>query len=268
LAEIRRLIDRQLRHPDALSDADRQALARERPPDGLRALGDADVPAELAWPYVERDGTRGRIILANSGLGIDSWRTDDLRRFASAVRGLRLGPEVLVGGTAFVFTDMLDAMERDGPRATAAAALGAVVVVLLLLGPSRAAAATLFCGAFGTLSLLALASVIGLKVNFLDFVALPITIGIGIDYAVNIIGRARALPDTPQGRAESARTASAVALCSYTTVVGYGSLWFSANKGIRSFGLAAMLGEATCLGTALLIAPALARTLVAATRRR
>jgi uncharacterized protein len=259
LAELRRLIDRQLRHPDALSDAERKTLQESRPPDGLRALGDADVPLELAWPYVERDGTRGRIILANSGLGIDSWDTRDLRRFAAAVRGLGLGPDVLVGGSAFVFTDMLNAMERDGPRATAIAALAAIVVVAALLGPSLAASATLFCGAFGTLALIALAGLFGLKVNFLDFVALPITIGIGIDYSVNIISRARTEPDTPQGRGESARTASAVALASYTTVVGYGSLWFSSNKGIRSFGFAAMLGEVTCLSAALLIAPALAR---------
>ena len=259
LGELRRLVDRQLRHPDALSDADRNALQESRPPDSLRALGDADVPLELAWPYVERDGTRGRIVLANTGLGIDSWNTRDLRRFAAAVRGLGLGPDVLVGGSAFVFTDMLDAMERDGPRATAIAALGAIVVVVALLGPNLAAFATLFCGAFGTLALIALAGLFRLKVNFLDFVALPITIGIGIDYSVNIISRARTEPDTPQGRVESARTASAVALCSYTTVVGYGSLWFSSNKGIRSFGFAAMLGELTCLSAALLIAPMLAR---------
>ncbi len=259
LDELRRLVDRQLRHPDPLSDADRKALEESRPPEGLRALVDADVPLELAWPYVERDGTRGRIVLANTGLGIDSWNTRDLRRFAAAVRGLGLGPDVLVGGSAFVFTDMFEAMERDGPRATAIAALGAIVVVVALLGPSLAAFATLFCGAFGTLALIALAGLFRLKVNFLDFVALPITIGIGIDYSVNIISRARTEPDTPQGRVESARTASAVALCSYTTVVGYGSLWFSSNKGIRSFGFAAMLGELTCLSAALLIAPMLAK---------
>ena len=266
LAEIRGLIDCQLRHPDALDDADREALARARPPDGLRVLGDADVPEELAWPYIERDGTRGRIILANNGLGIDSWNTHDLRKFASAVQGLGLGPDVLVGGSAFVFTDMLNAMERDGPRATLVAALGAIVVVVLLLGPGGAAAATLFCGALGVLALLALASILGLKVNFLDFIALPITIGIGIDYSVNIISRARVEPNTPQGRAETSRTASAVALCSYTTIVGYGSLWLSNNKGVRSFGLAAMLGELTCLSAALLVAPVLARRFAAVSR--
>jgi predicted RND superfamily exporter protein len=92
-------------------------------------------------------------------------------------------------------------------------------------------------------------------------VALPITIGIGIDYSVNIISRARSEPDSSRGLLESARTASAVALCSYTTVVGYGSLWFSSNKGIRTFGFSAMLGEITCLTAALLVAPALTRIL-------
>jgi uncharacterized protein len=267
LDELRRLVDRQLRHPDALTDTDRKALVEARPPDGLRALADADVPLELAWPYVERDGTRGRIVLANTGLGIDSWNTHDLRRFVAAVNHLGLGSDVLVGGSAFVFTDMLDAMERDGPRATVFAAMGAVLVVIALLGSSLAAFATLFCGAFGTLALLALAGLFDLKVNFLDFVALPITIGIGIDYSVNIISRAQTEPDTLQGRVESARTASAVALCSYTTVVGYGSLWFSSNKGIRSFGFSAMLGEITCLSAALLIAPALARLIGAASSK-
>jgi uncharacterized protein len=268
LAEIRQLIDRQLRHPDALDEGDRRALARERPPEGLRVLGDADVPAELAWPYVEKDGVRGRIILANNGVGIDSWSTKDLRRFASAVRGLALGPDVLVGGTAFVFTDMFDAIERDGPRAAIVAALGAIVVVLLLVGPGLAAAFTLFCGALGTLALLALASLLGLRVNFLNFVALPITIGIGIDYAVNILSRDHTKSDGTQGNLAGARTASAVALCSFTTVVGYGSLLVSANKGIRSFGLAAMLGEVTCLAAALLVAPALAQMLHGSRRSR
>ena len=257
LSEIRHLVDRQLRHPDALTADERRQLEEARPPEGLRVLGDADVPAELAWPYVERDGSRGRIVLANNGLGINSWNTNDLRRFAGAVRGLGLPGDVLIGGTAFVFSDMLAAMERDGPRATAVAAVGAVVVVLLLLGPTAAALYTLFCCALGTLGLLLIASLLRLKVNFLDFVALPITIGIGVDYAVNIISRARADAAAAGARLEGVHTASAVALCSYTTVVGYGSLWFSANRGIRSFGVAAMLGEITCLAAALLIAPAL-----------
>jgi len=98
--------------------------------------------------------------------------------------------------------------------------------------------------------------VLGIKINFLDFVALPITIGIGIDYSVNIAARHRA-----EGRGSAGRilvaAGPAVALCSYTTVVGYASLLFSANQGIRSFGFAALIGEVTCIGAAIALAPAL-----------
>ena len=52
-------------------------------------------------------------------------------------------------------------------------------------------------------------------------------------------------------------TGPAVALCSFTTVVGYASLLFSENQGIRSFGLSALIGELTCVFAALILAPAL-----------
>jgi predicted RND superfamily exporter protein len=84
------------------------------------------------------------------------------------------------------------------------------------------------------------AALLGFKINFLDFVALPITIGIGIEYAVNIVTRARQEGETGGGTAVAA-TGGAVVLCSYTTIVGYGSLLLSQNLGIRSFGVAAML---------------------------
>jgi len=144
----------------------------------------------------------------------------------------------------------------DGPRATLAALLGAILVVLIVVGRNRPGFVTIVCGLGGTMLMLGSAALLGLKINFLDFVALPITIGIGIEYAVNIATRER--QEGPgRGRAALATTGGAVAVCSYTTIVGYGSLLLSQNLGIRSFGLAAMLGELTCLAVALFLAPAL-----------
>jgi len=105
--------------------------------------------------------------------------------------------------------------------------------------------------------MVAISAMAGVKINFLDFVALPITIGIGIDYSVNIAARARR--DGGE-RAALAATAGAVILCSYTTTVGYGSLLLSQNRGIRTFGLSAMVGEITCLVAAIAVTPALLAT--------
>jgi hypothetical protein len=241
---------------DELTPKDRADAVALRPPHGLTAIQDGEVPEDLSWPYTERNGERGKIVLAMPGWGYDNWDAADIVRFAHDLRGLQLGPHVLLGGSSFVFADMLALMNHDGPIATVAAMVGAILLVLLFVGRRRHGLVTIACSVAGTLAMLALASSVGLRVNFLDFVALPITIGIGIDYAVNLAARDRHEPGLG-ARSLLARTGSAVLLCSYTTIVGYGSLLLSRNQGIRSFGAASILGEATCLGAALLFAPAL-----------
>jgi hypothetical protein len=240
----------------ALAPPERAVAEAIAPPAGLRAIAAADVPAELAWPFTEADGTRGRLLLARTGAGFDLWRAEDLQRFVSRFRALDLGPDVVAGGNAFVQADIVASVGQDGPRATLIAAAGAVLMVLAVLGASRAAAVTIAVGAAGVLAMLTAAGLLGIRINFLDFVALPITIGIGVDYAVNIAARHRAEGAGSAGRVLAA-TGPAVALCSFTTVVGYASLLLSDNHGIRSFGLSALIGELTCVAAALVLAPAL-----------
>ncbi len=254
LAEIRALLsDNNL---NALSDADREEALALKPPADLRKLTDTDVPDEIAWPFIEADGSRGKLVIATAGGSYEVWDAHDTVQFSDNVRALDLPETAHVGGSSFVFADVIEAVLRDGPRATLASIAGAILVVLLVVGRNRHAAISLICGGAGTISMLALSALLGLKINFLDFVALPITIGIGIEYAVNISTRER---EEGPGRSRDAlaTTGGAVFLCSYTTIVGYGSLFLSANLGIRSFGLAAMLGELTCLVVALVLAPAL-----------
>ncbi|MFL5374868.1 MAG: RND transporter, partial [Myxococcales bacterium] len=54
-----------------------------------------------------------------------------------------------------------------------------------------------------------------------------------------------------------AEVGPAVALCSWTSIVGYGSLLFSLNRALRSFGWYAMAGEVTTIVTAIVLLPAL-----------
>jgi len=255
LADLRGLLDSPALK--GLPIKEQQQLKQLRPPDNLSALTDADVPQEVAWPYTERDGTRGKLILANTGLGVDTWRLHSLEHFADTLRDLQLGPYVVVGGSAFVFSDMISMMRIDGPRATCIALAGSACVVLLLLGARRHGLVTLASASLGVLGMLSIVCLLGIKVNFLDFVALPITIGIGVDYAVNIAARAKQLSTPNGGHRAVITTGPVVILCSFTTIIGYASLLFSLNRGIHSFGLCAMIGELTCLATAIVFTPAL-----------
>jgi hypothetical protein len=261
-AAKRELLDevRELLTDDLIAelDADDRALAeRVRPPPGIEPLSVADVPEALAWPFTEKDGTRGRLVLATSNLRFKTWNVRHRMEFAEGFRALDLPEGAVVGGQSFVFADLVLAMERDGPRATAVALLGALLVVLVILGPGRHAAVTLGCALAGIAGMIALVSAAGLQVNVIDFIALPITIGLGIDYAVNIAARDRQDGAVRGPRHVLATTGGAVLLCSFTTIVGYGSLLISDSGGIRSFGLAAILGELACVVAAVLLAPAL-----------
>jgi predicted RND superfamily exporter protein len=254
LAEIRALLTS--KDIEQLDDSERAELEKLIPPANVPLLRDTDIPDEIAWPFIESDHSRGKILLATIGKGYEVWDTRDTTRWAAQVRALDLPADVHLGGASFVFADVIAGVLSDGPRATLAAALGAILIVLLVIGPNRFGAVTIACGLSGTILMLGISAVLGLKVNFLDFVALPITIGIGIEYAVNIVTRARQ-EGPSHGGAVLGSTGGAVVLCSYTTTVGYGSLLLSQNLGIRSFGIAAMLGEITCLVVALFLAPAL-----------
>jgi predicted RND superfamily exporter protein len=94
------------------------------------------------------------------------------------------------------------------------------------------------------------------KLNFMNFSALPITFGIGVDYAVNVVQRYRA--DGGRDVIRALRTTGgAVVLCSLTTILGYLALLGSANRAIRSLGLIAVVGEVSCLLAAVTVLPAL-----------
>jgi uncharacterized membrane protein YdfJ with MMPL/SSD domain len=257
LGRIRTLIDR---NADKMSQKDRDEVLRLRPPENLRPLTDADVPADLALQYTEKDGTRGRLIFANNSGNVNAWDGRQLDALADRLRALSLPPGIHIAGNAFVFADMVRVIRSDGPQTTALALLGVLVMIGLTVGIDRHGVVTAACVSLGTLAMLALADVVRIKVNFLDFVALPLTLGIGTDYAANVLSRAR--QEAPSCGGSGARCAlramgSVVVLCSFTTVVGYCSLLISDNAGIRSFGAAAVLGELTCITCGVLVGPVL-----------
>jgi predicted exporter len=255
LAEIRALLDSPS-IAEAMT-ADELAQLRElRPPDDLRPLTDADVPPELAWPFVEKDGSVGKLIVLRGSRRLKSFDVADRLLFAREVRGVTLPPGAVVAGEALIVADIIATMEHDTPLMVIFALAGSLIAVAMVIGLRRHGAVTLVCGLSGVVLMVAACALAGLRVHFLDLIALPLTIGIGIDYAANLAARDR--QDGERGPHHLLRTTGgAVLMCSYTTAVGYGTLLLSANGGIRAFGLAALLGEITTLLMALLVGPAL-----------
>jgi hypothetical protein len=259
LGDIRRDLTPRMRA--RLTPEQRRLVDRYLDSASLEPVRPADLPEAVTAGLRERDGAIDRAVLVYPRPSRAMWQGPSIVSLTAALRGVvetREGPERAgrLAGSLPLSADIITSIERDGPRATAVAfgAVVAIVVVIfrltattpLILG-SLLLAVTWLVGAMMAL---------GIKVNFCNFVAFPITFGIGVDYAVNIMTRVR--EGRGQSIAEAIRTTGgAVGLSSMTTIIGYGSLLFAQNRALFSFGVVAVLGEIACLTTAIIVLPAI-----------
>jgi predicted RND superfamily exporter protein len=221
----------------------------------VRPVTFADLPSPLRRAISERDGTAGRIALIYPRkLGpLDLEELDEIKEL---VRGSidEAGARVQALNTLLLISDIDDVIVHDAPRATLLALSLVCALVLIVMRRLRASALVMAALLTGVAMLVGAAAAAGVRMNFLNFVVLPITFGIGVDYAVNIVQRYR----EGGGSLEKVlrETGSALALCSLTTVIGYASLMVADSQALAGFGLLAALGEVTCLFTALFVLPA------------
>ncbi|HET6281305.1 MAG TPA: MMPL family transporter [Polyangia bacterium] len=241
---------------EILNDKDRKQLAQVDPPSDLRVLGAADLPPIARRPFTEVDGTVGRVVLVYPPeQGLSVWSGKDLLRIASVLQRLVLpnGKVMETSGSAVVFGAMIRSVLHDGPVATVASLIAVLIIVSFTIRPARAALLALGTLALGVLWMVGAAGVVGVRVTFLNFIALPITFGIGAEYALNVVTRYREERNILKAVTS---TGGAVALCSWTTILGYGSLLAARNQALQGFGALAILGEVACLAAAIIAMPA------------
>jgi predicted RND superfamily exporter protein len=274
-----------------IEPADRRVVERAVSPAAQRPIEAKDLPEALVAGLRELDGRVDRNVLVFPKLEAGTWQSVPIARFTADLREAATvgGRSFPVAGSLLLSSDITEAMRRDGPRATLVA-LSVVLVVCLFafrtraaLAPRREAPAGALADARAAdrrlstlrnplwLSAAAIGSILlgvllmmgamawsGERLNFTNFVALPITFGIGADYSINMLRRWQS-----EGRRDMegalASTGGAVALCSATTIIGFGSLLVAQNQMLFSFGVLAVAGELACLLTAIVLLPTLLR---------
>ncbi len=239
-----------------INDEDWQKLAPYLPPKDLKPYGLVDLPEDIARPFTEKDGTRGRLVFVEPAAGKDEDDLHYLLLWADAFRETRLpsGEIVRGSGRAIIFADMLRAVISDVPKAVAASLGLTIATVLITFRRGGRAAWVLGALAVGIAWMGAYLALSHTRINFLNFIALPITFGIGADYAVNIMQRYEGSGGNVLAVLRS--TGGAVVLASLTTIVGYLALVRSINQAVRSLGTVAVVGEVACLFAALIVLPA------------
>jgi hypothetical protein len=256
LANIRKLV----RDPalDVLTPDERRKIDSVDPPTRLHLLTPEELPALARRVFTEADGTVGRVVLVYPvEHNLSVWNGRDLLRIARVLQVLHLDDEhktIDTSGHAVVFAAMIRSVLHDGPLATGAALLAVLLLVLLIMRPLSSAVTAIATLLVGVIWMSGLAGLFGVRITFLNFIALPITFGIGAEYGLNLAVRYRQDRDIIRAVIS---TGTAVAVCSWTTIVGYGSLLAARNRALKGFGIMAILGELACISAAILALPAL-----------
>jgi len=214
---------------------------------------DRDLPAPLAEYFTERDGSVGKLVYVDP---VDEHFEANLYKLTDAIRSIHLpsGTTLESSGELVVFADVLRAVRRDARVLTLAAMLLVFVVLAAVtrrLAPFLRVSAALVAG---VAVMLGFAVLTGQKLNFFNFVALPTTFGIGIDYAINIEERLRHAAGSITAAVGDA--GPAVLLASLTSCLGYASLLGADSGALVSFGRLAIVGELACVLLAITIVPA------------
>ncbi len=206
----------------------------------------------LVERYLRRDGERVRVVTYLS-LADPRWRRDPP---PGLVEALSEGePGIIVTGTNVVGREFRRIFSREAPRALG---IGVVVVFLLLLLDFRSlkltciALAQLICG---VIMMLGAMKLLGINLNYVNAFVATMILGVGIDYSIHLVHRL----SLTGGRVEPGllETGKAVVIAALTNIAAFGALTFGNYPALRSFGLVALIGSASCLFTALTLVPAL-----------
>jgi predicted RND superfamily exporter protein len=150
-------------------------------------------------------------------------------------------PDQVVAGQYLAVSVLYNLVRDDAPRIIGAALMMVFFITWVhMKSPRRALGATaaLVAGLCWAGAGLALFRV---KVSMINFVGIPILMGIGIDVVIHLLHR---MSEEGPGKVLRAlgTTGTAAALSAATTILSFASLAAAGNKGIRSMGLMIVLG--------------------------
>ena len=218
----------------------------------VQAFAPTDLPREIRQDLITPNG-RFLLLVTSQRDMRDGHYAIKLKRILD---GLRIGDkEYAPAGAPIVYALLLTTVVRDG--------LLALFLALLIVGgflwfefkSPRLWLLGMLPLLFGIIWMLGIAALLGFKISFINMVALPILIGIGIDNSIHLLHRQRELPHLGV-RGVWFTMAPPIAMATITSVIGFAGMIFGNHKGLQGLGILASIGLITLLLASLVILPA------------
>jgi hypothetical protein len=216
----------------------------------------ADLPPELRERYIGKNGKWLLRAFAKDCL----WDFEPLEHFTQQIQ--TVDPEAT--GKPFATVEGLRAMKNGFQWAGVYALLAIIAVLAMDFRSLKNIMIALTPLAMGVALTLGIMGVFGLPLNPANMIGFPLILGVGIDNGVHV------LHDYLIRRKEGYGTIShpigrGVLTKALTTMIGFGALMVSTQRGLVGLGFILTLGVGCCMVTSLVFLPAVLRAM---TRRR
>lgn len=206
----------------------------------------AHLPAALRVRSLAKDGRVALRVFARH----DIWEREALERFVQSVE--RVNPSA--SGAPFLIYDYLEEL-RTAYSTSGRNALVVIAVLLLLHFRSLLLAALAITPKLlAVLWMIGAMGLCGAQFNPANFLALPLTLGVGLIFGVHVLQRL--LESESESLFENS-VGPAVLLSGLTSIVGFATLMLAGHRGVASFGLVMTLGMGANLVSSLVTLPAL-----------
>ncbi len=204
-------------------------------------LGRPEIPGNLflihAKPTLEMDDGRNAIAFANE---VEEIHTPQKTYYASS--------------DAVIFAEVLKTMFRDSRKVLIISVLSVSLFVFLNFRSFKKTFLIMFSILAGVFWVMGVMYLAGIKMNMYNMVMIPAVMGMSIDNSIHIYHRYEELGKGSLAKVLGTAGVSSL-LASLTNAAGFLGLLFCAHGGLRSMGVMASIGLATCLVTTLVYLP-------------
>jgi predicted exporter len=168
---------------------------------------------------------------------------------ASIIGEIQQDPCVLAGGLDYLTAQLKSLLSSEVKRVLLPAAAVLAILFFFVFRNARERLVAVGSLAFSALLLTGVMSVTGMTWNFVNIGAVPLSLGLGLDFNIHMIHALR------ERGAEGHGIGRALAYCGLSTGLGFGTLGLSDNGGLSTFGQTAMIGVLATLLTAAFFVP-------------
>lgn len=209
-----------------------------------------DLPDNIVSRFVSPTGRYSLYIYPKENI----WDPVALERFVKDIRSV----DPMVVGTPIEVHENGRLMRETFLRSAILAFIVICILVWIDFRSWRATVLAVMPLTVGTLWLVGVMGIAGIPFNMANFFAIPILIGIGVDFGVHLVHRLRA---ESSFEAMASSTGKAVVLTAAANAIGFGVMTFAHHQGIASLGQIMAIGCVCCLAAAMVAMPPVARWL-------